>query len=299
MDEQLNACPEISESLTPSEESVAADVVDATDSVETIDTAVVEEKSAEYLGQWNHLVSTTNWEKGHIIAEWRKTLLEAGAPITECSDEAWSRRVGNVTPQHVGRLRRVHEQFGHAYDRYEGLYWSHFQAALDWHDAEMWLEGAMHNDWSVAQMRKQRWQATGAVAEAAPRDEEIVSEEVDTDAPVDDGIPDAIGQTMDEVHDPDACDMSDDSADDEDSADDDENDAPFDENPEAVEVPSASEPVRPFENLVVLPPDLNEPFEAIKLAILRHKVGGWTDIPCGDILAALDALKQLALAPAE
>jgi len=42
--------------------------------------------------------------------------------------------------------------------QYEGLYWSHLQAALDWDDAEMWLEGAIQNQWSVSQMRGQRWE---------------------------------------------------------------------------------------------------------------------------------------------
>ena len=48
---------------------------------------------------------------------------------SEFSDDAWSRRVANVTPQHVGRLRRVFERFAAARGNYPGLYWSHFQAA--------------------------------------------------------------------------------------------------------------------------------------------------------------------------
>ena len=72
--------------------------------------------------------------------------------------------MGGVTPQHVGRLRRVFERFGETHDQYAGLYWSHFQAALDWPDAEMYLEGAVQNDWSVAQMRNERWEAMGGAA---------------------------------------------------------------------------------------------------------------------------------------
>ena len=41
--------------------------------------AMIEEASAEYLGKWNRLVSTTNWEKGRIICQWREALEEAGA----------------------------------------------------------------------------------------------------------------------------------------------------------------------------------------------------------------------------
>jgi hypothetical protein len=55
--------------------------------------------------------------------------------------------------------------------------------------------------------------------------------------------------------------------------------------------------VQPFENLAELPPDFSDAFDAMKLAILRHKNESWQQITCGDVLAALDALKQLALAP--
>src|SRR5262245_1921842 len=105
--------------------------------------AALERASPPYIGRWNHLVSTTNWEKGRIIAQWRDALLAEGAPAAHSSDEAWSRLVGGVTGQHAGRLRRVYQRFGQVYEGYEGLYWSHFQAAVEWDDAEMWLEGAV------------------------------------------------------------------------------------------------------------------------------------------------------------
>jgi len=108
-----------------------------------MDSALVDCTSEQFLGRWKRLVSTTNWEKGRIIYEWREALVAAEAPLAEYSDEAWSRRVGNVTPQHVGRLRRVFESFAAVHDDYPGLYWSHFQAALDWDDAPMWLTGAV------------------------------------------------------------------------------------------------------------------------------------------------------------
>ncbi len=117
--------------------------------------------STEYVGRWNRLISTTNWEKGRIICQWRETLQQAGAPAESFTDDAWSRQVGGVTPQHVGRLRRVCKRFGDVFEQYAGLYWSHFQAACDWPDAEMYLEGAMQSGWSVSQMREQRWEATG------------------------------------------------------------------------------------------------------------------------------------------
>ena len=130
-------------------------VADTTFAADTIDDPAVESTSHPYLGRWNHLVSTTNWEKGRIICEWREALLAAGAAARSCTDEAWSRRVGNLTPQHCGRLRRVWQRFGKVRDQYPGLYWSHFQAALEWSDAEMWLEGAVQNGWSIARMSEQ------------------------------------------------------------------------------------------------------------------------------------------------
>lgn len=145
------------------------------------DVYVVEESSREYIGQWNRLISRTNWEKGQLISEWRASMVFSGAPTQLYSDDAWSRRVGNVSGQHVSRLRRVYDRFSQTYEQYPGLYWSHFQAALDWEDAEVWLEGAIHQRWSVSQMRNQRWVAIGAPPECKPRDEDVVLSELDED----------------------------------------------------------------------------------------------------------------------
>ena len=146
---------------------------------------LVVEASAQYVGRWNVLVSTTNWEKGRIICQWRAALQEADAPAAAYTDDAWSRQVGNVTPQHVGRLRRVFERFGQVYEQYDGLYWSHFQMAVEWPDAEMYLEGAVQNGGSVSQMRHQRWEALGGAAELEPCDADVVSDELDEDVSVD------------------------------------------------------------------------------------------------------------------
>ena len=56
--------------------------------------------------------------------------------------------------------------------------------------------------------------------------------------------------------------------------------------------------VRPFENLAELPQDLAEAFDAFKLAIIRHKAEDWGEISREDLLGTLEALKELALAPA-
>ena len=148
---------------------------------------IVEATSTEYLGRWNRLVSTTNWEKGRIICQWRDALIDVGATAATYADEAWSRRLGSVSPQHTGRLRRVFHRFGETYQQYAGLYWSHFQAALDWADAEMWLEGAVHEGWSVAKMRTQRWETMGAAADEKPRKKDLITAEPDEDVdPADD-----------------------------------------------------------------------------------------------------------------
>lgn len=252
------------------------------------------EAATEFVGRWNRLISTTNWEKGRIIQEWRDALRQAGAPAATFTDDAWSRQVGGVTPQHVGRLRRVYERFGSAFGQYAGLYWSHFQAACEWPDAEMYLEGAVRSEWSVSQMRNQRWEAMGGAPESKPRDEDLVTGEVDEDfsAQNDGQMPGTIAASVDEVRD---------------------TDAPFDDEPREYddEAPSASVRVppvadapsapllRPFESLPPLPSDLNEAFELMKLAILGHKVSGWQEIARDDVLSVLESLRQLALAPAE
>lgn len=212
MDEQLSAdMPEqlsdVESNLTdetPEEEGEAFDAADETGAT-FVDPTLVEVTSAQFLSHWNRLVSTTNWEKGRLVSEWRLQLMGAGAPSHVYSDEAWSRRVGNVSSQHVGRLRRVYEQFGQNYQQYDGLFWSHFLAALDWEDAEMWLEGAVQNSWSVSQMRNSRWETLGGIPDQKPQDEEVAAEETDADAgPIEDVASAASVGSIGEVTDPEA-----------------------------------------------------------------------------------------------
>lgn len=256
--------------------------------------------SQPFVGQWNQLVSTTNWEKGRIILDWREALIDAQAPALEYADEAWSRRVGHVTGQHVGRLRRVYQRFGIVSEQYDGLFWSHFQAALDWEDAEMWLEGAVQNSWSVSQMRRTRWETLGAVAADRPRDEDIVASEMDEDVEpsldrAGDGVTSSIkrgdGQSSPLHEGPDFGDEDGTAVAGNGSAKSGASIYADDDTRETIEF------VRPFENLGELPDDLAEAFDAFKLAILRHKHEGWDQISRDDVLASLDALKELALAP--
>ncbi|MBN1393422.1 MAG: hypothetical protein JW959_00120 [Pirellulales bacterium] len=243
---------------------------------------IAADASTEYVCRWNRLVSTTNWQKGEIIRQWREALQSSDAPPEEFSDEAWSRTVGGVSPQHVGRLRRVYERFGEVHDQYDGLYWSHFLAALDWPDAEMYLEGAVQSGWSVPQMKKQRRQATGAVGADATDDSGLVFSQPEADLSNDERqLPKTISETTVEVRDAGHA----------------IDDAPGYLPPGPL--PPSASPLRPFESLPPLPPDVDEAFELMKLAILAHKVGGWRDFAREDFLSVLDALRQLALAPAE
>lgn len=248
--------------------------------------------STPFLGQWNRLISTTNWEKGRIIYEWREALFLAGAAPQEYSDEAWSRRVGNVTGQHVGRLRRTWERFGQTRETYAGLFWSHFQAAVDWNDAEMWLEGAVQSDWSVAHMREQRWQALGSPADKRPKANDIIVSELDEDAAFDQETKERELGVVDAVRDPAG-----------------EHEAPFDDDGAYAESDldggltadgaQRATLVSPFAAVGELPDDLSDAVESLKLAILRHKMAGWQEISAEGVLEVIDALKELVLAPAD
>ncbi|MEQ8211905.1 MAG: hypothetical protein RH917_19060 [Lacipirellulaceae bacterium] len=259
------------------------------------------ESSQPFIGKWNELVSTTNWEKGQIISEWRDALVAAGAAASEYSDEAWAQLVGGVTSQHVGRLRRVYQQFGETADQYPGLYWSHFQAALDWDDAEMWLEGAIQNDWSISQMRGKRWETVGKPGEALP--EEPAAE---LEGSLEDGRglreeQAAIAPESTEVQAPDTASNRSAEAERPGEAGHDAIEEPSDleETDSLEEAPSVSKTKR--ERLPVevdeLPDDMAEAFEQFKLAIISQRRSNFSEISCEAIVECLDALKQLAEAP--
>jgi hypothetical protein len=256
------------------------------------ETSAAWETSQAFVGRWDKLVSQTNWEKGRIIHEWREALVAAEAPAGEYSDEAWSRLVGGVTPQHVGRLRRTFARFGETQKTYKRLYWSHFLAALDWNDAELWLEGAVQNKWSVAEMRRERWDKLGRV-EAEPQAADVVAAETDEDV---DAAAIETGRVT-EVRDPAESDVGP-RYDEADFGDESETAALEDGEPHAEEPPfDNAPPARPFENLAALPADLHEAVESFKLAILHHKLNEWREVAVADVVGALRALEQLATAP--
>ena len=264
---------------------------------------VLDGVSQPYEGRWNLLISTTNWEKGQIIFEWRTALKGESAAATEYSDEAWARRVGGVTGQHVGRLRRVYERFGQNVEQYEGLYWSHFQSAIDWEDAEMWLEGSIQNKWSVSKMRKARWEAIGAPDDLKPREEDIITTELNEDLDTREDHDPVVGGEMSFVDDPrspagpdfgDEDEFQDSVAASAAGMGNKEGDGPHIYAEDEPKAPF----VRPFENIPDLPEDVGESFESFKLCIIRHKTDDWREISKEDMLSALESLKELALAPA-
>ncbi|MDR0521502.1 MAG: hypothetical protein LBH00_06580 [Planctomycetaceae bacterium] len=259
-----------------------------------------DEISEPHVGKWNILVSQTNWEKGTLILEWRLDLIAAGMPNSVYSDEAWARRVGNVSAQHIGRLRRVAERFGKTHTKFPGLFWSHFYAVLEWDDAELWLEGAVQNGWSVAQMRVQRWETIGPHDDARPNESGVFTTEIDDDA--------YVFQQQDRIEGRDA----------------EINPADITEgfNASALAVSeTANEPVKKKESpkkskprqplpegasegellntlkaVAEFPNDLAEPIEQLKIAVLNHKLAGWKEVPAENVCRSLDALRLLAVA---
>jgi hypothetical protein len=268
---------------------------------------LIDQLSEPIIGKWNVLVSQTNWEKGALILHWRNDLIAAGLSNTAYSDEAWARRVGNITSQHVGRLRRVSERFGETNQNFASLYWSHFNTALDWDDAELWLEGAVQNNWSVAQMRVQRWEALGASDEHKPQEEDIIITEIDEDTYSQQSLPpDRIEGRSVEIGMADALEGFDASA----------IAAP---NPAAEplkkkeqpkkdktkhrditgNIPTTGELLLSLKNISEFPADLAESLELLKVAILNHKLAGWKSIAAEQVCQSLEALKILTLAEDE
>jgi hypothetical protein len=253
-------------------------------------------KSEPFIGQWNRLISTTNWDKGEIICHWRDSLKSNDVPVTDYSDEAWSQLVGGVTPQHVGRLRRTFERFGHVFKEYDGVFWSHFYAALEWDDSEMWLEGVVQNKWSVSGMRKQRWETLGKVGNE-PMDSEIIvsepAEETQSLALSENARNNDRDYMEGPVHEgPDWGDG------DRPAGSPSLNTATLDDESKSDLEVEAPHEVRPFESFTDLPDDVMEAASDFKVAIIKHKSEEWEQISCNELVALLDALKRLAgLAP--
>lgn len=277
--------------------------------VESIETkGSIDEQALEwsepFVGRWQTLISQTNWEKGKIIVEWRQALVEQSAMVTAYSDEAWSKQVGAVTSQHVGRLRRVFDRFGESHGSYRGLYWSHFLAALDWDDAELWLEGASRSDWSVSQMRRTRSESMGGDPAETLRDEDLIASELD------DGFVGLVEEDEDDAKDVrsdrDASDRIESGVlaegpdfGDEDRADDaigsGSNDLDGAGDAYGVDGDAVvASSVNPFSELGALPLDIADALEQFKLSIIRHRASRWSEMSQSQMLTVIDALRDFA-----
>jgi hypothetical protein len=210
----------------------------------------------------------------------------------EYSDEAWSRFVGDVTPQHVGRLRRTYARFGRVYRDYSGLYWSHFYAALDWEDAEMWLEGAIQSKWSVSDMRKTRWQTTQGT-----RGEPPAGNEADL-AEIADGLgllhlnSDVRANSRETIDGPIYSAESTGAA----ATGAPQLDVPFDTESSPPAGPPRSNPAAlddPYAAWEDLPEDLARVVEEFKIVALRYKLEGWQEISQDRMRQILEGLIYL------
>ena len=302
-----------------SEEVLEASV----EEVSSIDTAVLQVEdefdpelvhltSEPFINQWETLVSQTNWQKGEIIHQWRAALIDAGAPLQEYSDEAWAKHFnGTVSGQHVGRLRRVFQRFGDSYQEFDHLSWTHFQAAIDWSDAEMWLEGALQNKWSVSSMREQRWEAMVGAPSEKPDDKDVIYAELDEDIatlsleepPIKNDYAPGDGTIRGEY---DEANAGPNYASGPDFGDGDSYGIPANNTIEAAPremdtsiLTAAGEGIRPFENLKELPSDLQNTLDEFKLAILRHKATGWQEVEAAQVTGHLYALIQMIELPSE
>lgn len=251
--------------------------------------------SEPFIGRWTELVSTTNWEKGKIISQWRAEIVERNSEIENRTDEAWSLLVGDVSPQHVGRLRRVFGRFGDTHTEYKGLYWSHFLAAIDWDDAEMWLEGALREKWSIKQMQAQRFETITSTRTASG---DVTHETISREE---------AAESTEEKKERKAREYDDEY---------DRNEAssgPAHEGPDFGEEPAKPRTTEPIvggemaevENFgaadlgpplswQIVPPDLAESMEAVKLAIIKHKLSQWADVSLEAVLTNLEILARIA-----
>ena len=187
------------------------------------------------------------------------------------------------------------DRFESTYESFNGLYWSHFLAALDWEDAPMWLQGAVEEGWSVSIMRQKRWEAEGAVESKRPTDSQVVEVELDEDVvlPAQGGgrekdygdSPDGVatGPTYEGPDFGDEEELSSLSG----GKDSTGGAAAISEVDESGE---ATSPVQPFVGLPEVPDDLSDAIETLKLTLLRLKTDGWRDVDVDTVQKYLDAI---------
>ncbi|MBS7336504.1 MAG: hypothetical protein KIG81_01435 [Thermoguttaceae bacterium] len=262
---------------------------------------LIDEIASEFVGFWNVLVSKTNWEKGKVVHSWRTKLQEAGLPRRIYSDEAIAQRIGGVSPQHVGRLRRVYERCG-AEPPLPNLYWSHYQAALDWDDADEWLQRASQEKLSVAQTRVARWEKYGPTLQTPPRDDadaDVVEDEDvnpfdDSNAPIS-GKPTETTKEKDDDLEPKKAAKKKSKKDDSAALGEFSGETEPWETEDRPKILTASV-LSELGALDELPADLMEAIEALKVAILTRKVENWSDVTPVLVASYLSSLKKLLVA---
>lgn len=145
-------------------------------------------------------------------------------------------------------------------------------------------------------MRKTRWESSGGDPMNAPRDEELITSEVDDDF-------DALTVEADEESDREKRDRAESSgplAEGPDFGDEDYEPSiagganPGDPGYESESFDASKEQGNPFVNLPDLPPDIADALEQFKLSIVRHRASKWADISQKQMLDVLDALKLFA-----
>jgi hypothetical protein len=273
--------------------SMISDEVIQEDSTESSDS-----QSQAFVGRWHRLSSETNWEKGRIITQWRAALIASGVPANQYSDEAWASRVGHVTCQHIGRLRRVYDRFGETYGEYPKLYWTHFWAAIDWDDAELWLEGASRSRWSISKMCRMRAESM-QLADGQTIDSVVTNETTRIESETDDGFISQIAQSaeIEDSQDPSKERFeSSPLAEGPDFGDEEQSNgldqapsASTNTEPDLSSVTTATK--NPFEGLGDLPLDIVEAVDPLKLCILRYRANEWNGFSKPQMLDVIEALK--------
>jgi hypothetical protein len=249
-----------------------------------------------FVGRWQQLTSDTNWEKGRIIAQWRAALIADGTPSSQYSDESWATRVGYVTCQHVGRLRRVYDRFGETYVEYPKLFWTHFWAAIDWDDAELWLEGASKSRWSISKMCRMRAESM-QLADGQTADTVVANETNRIESETDDGFESSnaptqvIEDSQDQSQEPFESSPLNEGPD---FGDDDHGQSlePVSQSDVVTEMSGETIPAKsPFEGLGKLPLDIVEAVDPLKLCILRYRANDWNGFSKSQMLDLIEALK--------
>jgi hypothetical protein len=166
---------------------------------------------------------------------------------------------------------------------------------LDWDDAEDWLVDASENQWSVATMRLQRWEAIGSPAGQKPNDADIIMSEPDEDVnPYNDSdtVLDGNRKGVEPNRDKDKKKKGDNSNSGGGSG---SNSSGSSNDNDFGNFSSPAEAFAQMKQMKDLPEDLKEAFEQLKVVILSHKISGWREVDPQRILTFLNAMKVVVM----